>query len=304
VRLSDVSLPAGAARLAGADARLRYWWPAVWGGALGFGRVRLPGDRFRAVRRADGWGLGGTSDGDAGDAPVLRVRRLQIEDARIAVGLADATPARRFALDDLAGELALSLGPRGQHVAVRRLAFRPRGVAVTPVEAGGEVTVQADGRVVVRDARVSSERTVLFGSADVMPGGAVAGRLSAAPVSIAELRALAPAVPVTRDLTLHLSAEGRWDAIRTVFDLTAGAEGSGGAVSGDAMLDASVAPMEVLDRRPRGLHHGRQIPERAAGGNFHRHGQGRLHRQRPDGQLCHGHLVGAPIRRAAQGAGR
>jgi translocation and assembly module TamB len=241
VRLSNVSLSAGASRLHVADARLNYSLPALWRGELRFGRVRLTGVRLRAVRTEAGWGLGATSQ----TAPVLRVRRLQIEDARLAVGLEDTGPARRVALDDLDAELALAVGPGGQYVQVRRLAFRPRGVAITPVKASGEVTIQADGRFVVRDARVSSARTLLFGSADLLRGGAVSGRLSAAPVSAREMRVLAPAVRLTRDLTVHASAQGSWEAIRTTFALTVGAEGGGGEVSGEATLDASTTPVGV-----------------------------------------------------------
>ena len=44
---------------------------------------------------------------------------------------------------------------------------------------------------------------------------------------------------------------------------------------------------QVLDRRPRRLHHGGHVRRRHAGRDLHHHGQGRLDHLRPDGQLRH-----------------
>ena len=46
---------------------------------------------------------------------------------------------------------------------------------------------------------------------------------------------------------------------------------------------ARVDHAQVLDRRPRGLHHRRQVRRRHAGRDLHHHGQGRLDDLRPDG---------------------
>ena len=60
---------------------------------------------------------------------------------------------------------------------------------------------------------------------------------------------------------------------------------------------------QVRHRRPRRLHHRRHVRGRQAGRDLHHHVQGRLHYLRPHGLLRHRHLHGAPVRRAAAGAG-
>ncbi len=59
---------------------------------------------------------------------------------------------------------------------------------------------------------------------------------------------------------------------------------------------------QVLHRRPRGLHHGRQIRGRNAGRDLHHHGQGRLDDLRPDGLVRHDDVAGLTARRAAAAA--
>ena len=63
---------------------------------------------------------------------------------------------------------------------------------------------------------------------------------------------------------------------------------------------AAVPHAQVFHRRPRRLHHGRPVRGRNAWRSVHLHGQGRLHHQRPDGQLRHQHQLRAAIRRAAE----
>ncbi len=57
----------------------------------------------------------------------------------------------------------------------------------------------------------------------------------------------------------------------------------------------------VRDLGPRGLHHGRPVPGRAAGRDLPQDGQGGLDGQRPDGHAGDLGQPGAPVRRAAQG---
>ncbi len=72
---------------------------------------------------------------------------------------------------------------------------------------------------------------------------------------------------------------------------------------------ASPAPAERADRDhaqvrdlgPRGLHHGRPLPGRAAGRDLPQDGQGGLDGQRPHGHAGDLGQPGAPVRRAAQG---
>ena len=57
---------------------------------------------------------------------------------------------------------------------------------------------------------------------------------------------------------------------------------------------------QVQRRRARGLPHRRPLQGRHARRAVHHHGQGRLDRQRPDGQLCLRGVAGVAARRAAQ----
>ncbi len=57
---------------------------------------------------------------------------------------------------------------------------------------------------------------------------------------------------------------------------------------------------QVFHRRPRRLHHGGHVRRRDARRSVHLDGQGRLHHQRPDGQLRHQHQLRAAVRRAAE----
>ena len=64
---------------------------------------------------------------------------------------------------------------------------------------------------------------------------------------------------------------------------------------------ARVAHAQVLDRRPRGLHHRRQVRGRLAGRDLpHRHRQGRLHAARHDERVRDRDLDRAPVRSAAR----
>ena len=58
---------------------------------------------------------------------------------------------------------------------------------------------------------------------------------------------------------------------------------------------------QVRDRRPRGLHHRRPVPGRAARRDLPQDGQGGLDGQRPDGHAGDLGQPGAPVRRAAEG---
>ena len=61
---------------------------------------------------------------------------------------------------------------------------------------------------------------------------------------------------------------------------------------------------QVRDLRPRGLHHRRPVPGRAARRDLPQDGQGGLHGLRPDGLLRDLGLPGAPVRRAAARPGQ
>ncbi len=81
----------------------------------------------------------------------------------------------------------------------------------------------------------------------------------------------------------------------------AGAGRGGAAASTPAPLGADRGHPQVRDLRPRGLHHRRPVPGRAARRDLPEDGQGRVHGQRPDGLLRDHRVRGAPVRRAAQG---
>ena len=60
----------------------------------------------------------------------------------------------------------------------------------------------------------------------------------------------------------------------------------------------------VRHQRPRGLHHGRAVPGRAAGRDLPEDGQGGVHGQWPDGLVRDDGVGGAPVRRAAARPGQ
>jgi len=62
--------------------------------------------------------------------------------------------------------------------------------------------------------------------------------------------------------------------------------------------------IQMQRRRTRGLHHRRPLPRRQPRRTLHHHGERRLHRLRPDGQLCLRRLAGSATRRATQAAVR
>ena len=66
--------------------------------------------------------------------------------------------------------------------------------------------------------------------------------------------------------------------------------------AGRARLDHA----QIQSRRPRGLHHRRPLSQRRARRTLHHHGERRLDRQRPDGQLRAGRLDRAATRRPAE----
>ena len=79
------------------------------------------------------------------------------------------------------------------------------------------------------------------------------------------------------------------------------------SAEGHPSSSARRAPLhhpQVQGRRPRRLPHRRPLQRRHARRVVHHHGQGRLHRQRPDGQLRLRHLHRLAARRSAQAAVR
>ena len=76
-----------------------------------------------------------------------------------------------------------------------------------------------------------------------------------------------------------------------------------GGLPAGAPQAARRAPLhhpQVLDRRPRRLHHRRHVRRWRARRDLHHHGQGRLHHLGPDGRLRHGGQLQPAVRRAAQ----
>ncbi len=68
--------------------------------------------------------------------------------------------------------------------------------------------------------------------------------------------------------------------------------------------ERTAAHPQVRHHRPRGLHHGRPLPGRAARRDLPEDGEGRLHGLRPDGHVRHRDQPLAPVRRAAPRPGQ
>jgi len=111
----------------------------------------VPAPRVRAVRTAAGWRLPSLRANDTRQStPAVQLDRLEVHAGRVAVTLADAGPPRRFAATAIELAATATVGPDRQSLRLLSLTLVPRGLALTPVYARGEVTRDGDA-VTVRD---------------------------------------------------------------------------------------------------------------------------------------------------------
>src|SRR5262249_5804425 len=188
----DLRFPGGA-RVHAQELTASYALPVLLSGRIEVGSVRLGGVRARALATAEGWGFVAPrpSHGEsATPLPTLRIRRIVIEDGRFDLALGAAPPSR-VALTQLALDGSLAIDPSGVHVDLATLHAVPRGVAVSPLSARGDVTVAASGDAIrVEDVTIATQRSHLQGGGRIVFDHLVDFELAATPLSIRELRAM------------------------------------------------------------------------------------------------------------------
>src|SRR5262245_31963560 len=244
VRAHDVRLafPAGA-RMAAAELAGSYTLPALLGSRIEIGTLRLRGVRVRLVPTAPAWGFDDLVENEAQAAstlPTLRAGRILIEDGRVVV------PPWRVALADVSLDAGFSMDPETIRVSIHSLSGIPRGVALSPLTARGDVGVAADGTRLALDAvDLSTRRTQVAVDARVAFERSVRLRLAAASVSPRELRALVPGVRLRTDVAGTLDVRGPWRrlAVRTALRTPAS-----GAVRLFATLDAGASDLPYRAR--------------------------------------------------------
>src|SRR5436190_2249674 len=109
---------------------------AVLRGRLRLTRIRVDAPSVRVVQGSSAWQ---PPAGKAGGLPI-QIDHLEVEGGRVAVAHAPGAPW--LAATDIRLVASAWLGAGSTQVRVTRLAFRPRGVAVSPVEASGEVRLR------------------------------------------------------------------------------------------------------------------------------------------------------------------
>src|SRR5262249_3856289 len=142
-----------------------------------------------------------------------------IEDGRFDLALGAAPPSR-VALTQLALDGSLAIDPSGVYVDLATLHAVPRGVAVSPLSARGDVTVAASGDAIrVEDVTIRAQRSRRQGGGRIGSDHLGDFELAATPLSIRELRAMVPAVPIRPDLDGMVVARGPWHriALRTAL---------------------------------------------------------------------------------------
>jgi autotransporter translocation and assembly factor TamB len=205
--------------------------PHIWLVRAG-GRLRLPGVRDR----------GDEADArqDDGDGMTVEIRRLDIQDGRLAVADLDAHPPRRFAATELTVAASGEFAGGRTGLAVDALRFRPRGLALSPVEGHAHVVIDRDGVLAVDDLRLATARSTIMGAGRVARGRDVDARLALAPLDARDVRALLPASPLRTNVMLRARATGPWTAV----DVGARAQlGDAGRIRTLARLDLAAEPL-------------------------------------------------------------
>ena len=210
---------------------------ALLRGRLKLRRLVLDAPEVRAVRAGGRWRLPALGRRGGGGI-VVDVARLVAHDGRIAVALRDATPPRQLALAKLELEARLHVDPRATTADVTALRATPRGLAVSPLDAAARVT-WSGRRVDVPNARLATARSHLAARGWIEASAAVDLAVALTPLDWREVRALAPASPLARDVHATATARGPWRAIDTAARV---ALGPGGTLDARATLDLTAAP--------------------------------------------------------------
>ena len=248
IRARDVLLafPAGA-RIGAAELSGSSVIPALLARRLELGTIHLRGMRVRLVPDAPAWGFDDLVDtGESSPWPSLRVLRVVVADGRLAMALGDAATPRRLVLDDVALDAGLTMDADRIRVTVGSLSGVPRGIALTPLQARGVVTVASDGSALALDELdVATRRSRLSGGARIAFDRRLDVALDLAPLSARELRAIVPAAGLRTDVSGSLVARGPWRRIGVRTALTTPASGSARAFG---LLDAGGAGLPYRAR--------------------------------------------------------
>jgi autotransporter translocation and assembly factor TamB len=223
VQAADVALtfPAGA-RVSAAELSGAIALPGLLAGRIDVGTVRLRGVRARLVPTASEWGFDDFSETqDETPFPTLRVRRVVVEDGRVVV------PPWRVGLSNIALDAGFAMDPDTIRVSVASLTGVPRGVALSPLSARGDVTVAATGDTLdLEEVDLATRRTRLTGDAHIAFDRRLRAHLDAAPLSARELHALVAAVGLRADVSGTVDARGPWQRIAVRSALQTPASGT------------------------------------------------------------------------------
>ena len=212
----------GGARVETRELSASYALQALLTGHIDVGSVRLRDVRVRALAAAEGWGFvapGPSASENETPLPTLRIDRVAIENGRVDLALGDATP-RRLALTQLGLEGAFAMDPREIRLELTALHAVPRGIAVAPLWGEGTVIVGATGDAIqAQGVTIATARSRLGANGRLVFDHRVDLRLAMAPLSMRELRAVVPEVPIRPDLEGTLAARGPWlrIALRTAL---------------------------------------------------------------------------------------
>ncbi len=225
VHASGVRLiyPAGA-RVAASELTGSVAIPGLLAGHLEVGTVRLRGVRARLVPSASNWGFDDLGEQEASSdspLPTLRVRRILVEDGRVVI------PSWRVGLGNVTLDAALALEPDLVRVAIADLAGVPRGVAVSALQARGDVVVAANGETLeLGGVDLATRRTHLVGDARIVFDRFLRAHLEASPLSARELHALVAGSGLRADVSGTVDARGPWRRLAVRGDLRTPASGA------------------------------------------------------------------------------
>src|SRR5262245_14798744 len=234
--LEDLRISAGGRALVRVPRiEIAYAPLALLRGRLRLTRIQVDAPSVRVVQGTPMW----QPPASQGGGLPIQIDHLGVEGGRVAVAHAPATPW--LAATDLRLVASAWFGAGSTQVRVTRLAFRPRGVAVSPVEASGDLRLRRDGSIEGRALRLVTSHSRIEVAGRLRPGVDEEARLALLPLDAAEVRALAPASGLRATLHATVDVAGPWS--RVGADMTA-AMGRAGQLRAAGTVDLEHRPLD------------------------------------------------------------
>ncbi len=218
--------------------RARIAWSPL---ALLVGQVRirtlaLDGPEIRLVQRGGSWGLP-ESDDDAAPGPRIRIKRLRIDDGRIAIGLEDGDAPTRIVLRDVRADAGVTIGWLVTRVDVRELAVRVAGQPLPALALRGGVDLRESQRRI--DAQVATAESTLAVALTFADDGELGLEAETPRLAASDIRRLVPAWTAKDDVTFSVTAAGPMEALDTKATVDVG---TGIALRAVGTVDGTVWP--------------------------------------------------------------